>query len=65
MLVSATFLTLLSLLGDTNTFWIYSILNIIFIVITLYYVPETKNVALEQIERNLMEGNRLKDIGRV
>ncbi|MEQ5074481.1 sugar porter family MFS transporter [Providencia alcalifaciens] len=64
MLVSATFLTLLSLLGDTNTFWIYSIFNIIFIVITLYYVPETKNVALEQIERKLMEGNRLKDIGR-
>ncbi|EPB0481976.1 MFS transporter, partial [Providencia stuartii] len=64
MIVSATFLTLLSTLGDTNTFWVYAGLNAVFIIITLYFVPETKNVSLEQIEENLMKGNALRNIGR-
>jgi MFS transporter, SP family, galactose:H+ symporter len=29
----------------------------------LWLVPETKGVTLEQIERNLMSGKRLRDIG--
>jgi len=28
------------------------------------FVPETKGVTLEQIERNLMRGVRLRDIGK-
>lgn len=64
MIVSASFLTLLATLGDTNTFWVYAVLNAIFILVTLYFVPETKNVSLEHIEENLMKGNALKDIGR-
>lgn len=27
-----------------------------------YFVPETKGVSLEQIEANLMNGNKIKDI---
>lgn len=27
------------------------------------FVPETKNVTLEQIEKNLMSGKKLRDIG--
>lgn len=64
MIVSASFLTLLATLGDTNTFWVYAVLNAIFILVTLYFVPETKNVSLEHIEENLMKGNALKDLGR-
>ncbi|WP_368884698.1 sugar porter family MFS transporter [Providencia vermicola] len=64
MIVSATFLTLLSTLGDTNTFWVYAALNALFIIVTLYFVPETKNVSLEHIEENLMKGHALRDIGR-
>jgi len=64
MIVGATFLTLLESFGNANTFWLYGGLNLLFIVITLWLVPETKNVSLEHIERNLMQGKALRDIGR-
>jgi len=39
-------------------------LNVAFLGFTWAFVPETKGVTLEQIERNLMSGRRLRDIGR-
>ncbi|MGH8147062.1 MAG: sugar porter family MFS transporter [Rhodanobacteraceae bacterium] len=62
--VGATFLTLLNKFGDANTFWLYAGLNVLFFVFTLWLVPETKGITLEQIERNLMSGKRLRQIGR-
>ncbi|VTP77944.1 Galactose transporter [Leclercia adecarboxylata] len=56
MIVGATFLTMLDTLGNANTFWVYGGLNLLFIVLTLWLVPETKHVSLEHIERNLMKG---------
>ena len=64
MIVGATFLTLLEGVGNANTFWLYGALNLLFIVITLWLVPETKNVSLEHIERNLMSGKPLRDLGK-
>ena len=64
MIISATFLTLLENIGTSSTFWLYSGLNIIFIIITILMVPETKGISLEKIEKNLMDGKKLKDIGR-
>lgn len=63
MIVGATFLTMLDKLGNANTFWVYAALNVLFIVLTLWLIPETKNISLEHIERNLMTGKRLRDIG--
>ncbi|CAJ0995491.1 Galactose-proton symporter [Sodalis praecaptivus] len=63
MLVGATFLTMLETLGNANTFWVYGALNVIFIVLTIMLIPETKNVSLEHIERNLMTGKPLREIG--
>ncbi|NIF21194.1 sugar porter family MFS transporter [Candidatus Pantoea multigeneris] len=63
MIVGATFLTLLNNLGNANTFWLYGALNVLFILITLALIPETKSVSLEHIERNLMSGKKLRDIG--
>ncbi|WP_163370280.1 sugar porter family MFS transporter, partial [Escherichia coli] len=34
-----------------------------FILLTLWLIPETKNVSLEHIERNLMQGRPLREIG--
>lgn len=62
-LIGATFLTLLDTLGSTMTFWLYALLNALFVYLTIRYVPETKGVTLEKIEQNLMEGKKLKDIG--
>lgn len=64
MIVGATFLTLLNTLGNAPTFGLYALLNLLFIVLTLWLIPETKNVSLEHIERNLMQGKKLRSIGQ-
>ncbi|MET3653598.1 sugar porter family MFS transporter [Dyella japonica] len=63
-LVGISFLSLLNGIGNANTFWLYAALNAVFILLTFWLVPETKGVTLEQIERNLMSGKRLREIGR-
>ncbi|MCR3755263.1 MAG: galactose:H(+) symporter [Candidatus Westeberhardia cardiocondylae] len=63
MIVGATFLTMLEKFGNSNTFLFYGLLNFIFILITIKFVPETKNVSLEHIEKNLMKGKSLRNIG--
>jgi MFS transporter, SP family, galactose:H+ symporter len=62
--VGNTFLTLLSTFGRAQTFWLYAVLNASFLLFTYALVPETKGVTLEHIERKLMSGARLRDIGR-
>ena len=64
MIVGATFLTMLNTLGNAPTFWVYAGLNVFFILLTVALIPETKNVSLEHIERNLMQGKKLRDIGQ-
>ena len=62
-LVGMTFLTMLSSLGPGNTFLIYGALNVFFIVFFLFFVPETKGVSLESIEKKLLSGTPLKNLG--
>ena len=64
MVVAATFLSLLSFAGESNTFLIYALLNVLFAVVVFFYVPETRGISLERIGRNLMAGKRLKDLGK-
>ncbi|HHK9926460.1 TPA: sugar porter family MFS transporter [Klebsiella quasipneumoniae subsp. similipneumoniae] len=63
MIIGATFLTLLDAIGAAGTFWLYTVLNVAFIGVTFWLIPETKNVSLEHIERNLMAGEKLRNIG--
>ncbi|MBN8736318.1 MAG: sugar porter family MFS transporter [Xanthomonadales bacterium] len=62
-IVGVTFLTLLNNIGSANTFWLYAAFNASFLLFTWALVPETKGVSLEQIERKLMAGERLRNIG--
>lgn len=62
--VGATFLSLLNSFGQAQTFWLYGGFNLVFLVITFFLVPETKNITLEHIERNLMAGKQLRKIGQ-
>lgn len=64
MIIGATFLTLIDTIGSPNTFWLYGVMNIVCIVLTILFVPETKNISLENIERNLMRGAPLRLIGQ-
>jgi SP family galactose:H+ symporter-like MFS transporter len=63
-IVGMTFLTMLNTLGPGNTFLLYGALNALFIVFFLAFVPETKGVSLESIEKKLLSGAPLKQIGR-
>ncbi|RCL00741.1 MAG: Sugar porter (SP) family MFS transporter [Candidatus Tokpelaia sp. JSC189] len=65
MILAATFLSLLNALGAANTFWLYGVLNALFIAVTWWFVPETKEISLERIEANLMHGRKLRDIGQL
>ncbi len=62
-ILGATFLTLVNTLGGAQTFWLYAVLNILFIGITIWLIPETKGISLENIEKKLMEGKSLRHIG--
>jgi len=63
-IVGMTFLSMLTSFGDGNTFLLYGALNILFIVFTIFFVPETKDVSLEEIETNLLSGKKLRSIGK-
>jgi MFS transporter, SP family, galactose:H+ symporter len=60
----ATFLTLLNRLAHAQTFWLYAAMNALFILVTMRFVPETRSASLEQIERNLMAGKPLRQLGQ-
>ncbi len=62
--VGVSFLSLLNGIGNAATFWLYGAFNVVFILFTFWLVPETKGTTLEEIERNLMGGKRLREIGR-
>jgi MFS transporter, SP family, galactose:H+ symporter len=63
-IVGMTFLTLINTFGPANTFLLYGGMNLLFIIFFLIFVPETKGVSLERIERNLMSSLPLRRIGR-
>lgn len=62
-IVGLTFLSMLQGLGSRATFLIYGLLEILFIIFFLIWVPETKGITLEKISHNLLSGKRLRDIG--
>jgi SP family galactose:H+ symporter-like MFS transporter len=64
MIMGATFLSLINGIGHASTFWLYAGLNVLFLILIIALVPETKGVTLEHIERNLMAGKPLREIGR-
>lgn len=63
MIVGASFLTLMNTLGGGETILLYAGMNLFFIILVALYVPETKGETLENIERRLLSGVPLKDIG--
>jgi sugar porter (SP) family MFS transporter len=55
MIVSATFLNLVAVTGESGTFLIYAILSIVGLGFVIALVPETKGHSLEQIELDFQQ----------
>jgi Sugar (and other) transporter len=51
--VTVSFLTLLSAIGNAGTFFLFAGLSIVALVYFQRQVPETKNRSLQEIERDL------------
>jgi hypothetical protein len=62
--VSLTFLSLLKGLGDVWTFLLYAALSLAGLWFCFRFIPETKGVPLERIERDLRSGRLLRDLGK-
>jgi sugar porter (SP) family MFS transporter len=58
LLISVTFLTLITAIGKSWTFWLYAIFAGLAIIFVARFVPETKGRPLEHIDRYWTEGHR-------
>ncbi|MCX5620066.1 MULTISPECIES: sugar porter family MFS transporter [Bombella] len=63
LLIGTTFLSVMEAIGSANTFWLFAILNAVGVVLLYLFVPETKDVPLDVIEKDLMSGVKLRDLG--
>ncbi len=63
-IISVTFLSLIETLGKAGVFWLYAGIGIVGWFFCRLYVPETRDVPLETIERNLRGGASAKDLGQ-
>jgi MFS transporter, SP family, galactose:H+ symporter len=61
--VSLTFLSLLNALGSVSTFLLYAVLSAVGVLFCLRFVPETRGVPLESIERDLRARRPLRKLG--
>jgi MFS transporter, SP family, galactose:H+ symporter len=61
--VSLTFLSLLNALGSVATFLLYAVLCVVGVLFCLRFVPETRGVPLELIERDLRAQRPLRKLG--
>ncbi len=52
LIVALTFLTLIEILGESGTFWLYAVVGIAAWIFSYKLVPETKGRTLEQIENH-------------
>jgi len=54
-LLTLTFPVFVELFNASNTFWLYSVICIIGFLVILKYLPETKGISLEQLEKKLVK----------
>jgi MFS transporter, SP family, galactose:H+ symporter len=63
-LVSISFLAIYEHLGPALTFALFGSLCLCAFFFVYHFVPETTGVSLEKIEKNLLAGKRIRDIGK-
>lgn len=63
-LVMANALTFMHTYGNASIFFVFAAFCVLAILFLKFFVPETKGVTLETLEKNLKEGRKLKDLGQ-
>ena len=63
LLITVTFLSLITAVGKSWTFWIYAIFAALAIVFIWRFVPETKGRPLESIDRYWTQGHQWEPAG--
>lgn len=58
LVISMTFLSLISSIGKSYTFWLYACMGLLAFLFCWFLVPETRKRSLEQIERYWRNGRR-------
>lgn len=62
--VSISFLAIYQNLGEGLTFALFGSLCLLAFFFVYHFVPETTGTSLEKIEKNLMSGKKIRDIGK-
>ncbi|QDH13653.1 sugar porter family MFS transporter [Formicincola oecophyllae] len=64
LIIAQSFPAVLAFMGKADTFWLLTIFNVLGLLLIYFLTPETKDVSLDTIEKNLLSGKKLRDIGR-
>ena len=56
-------LSAIVILGASYTFWIFGLVCLVGVILLALYVPETKDIPLEELEMNLKDGVKLRHLG--
>lgn len=62
--VSLSFLAIYQNLGQVLTFSLFGFLCLLAFSFVYYFIPETTGVSLERIEKHVMAGKKIRDIGK-
>ena len=64
LIIALTFLTLVQILGQSGTFWLYALVGVGAWIFAFILVPETKGKTLEEIEEHWRKGLHPREMGR-
>lgn len=62
-IVSMSFLHIIQTLGPSHTFWLYASMCLFCLIFCYFWVPETKGISLETIEKNLAAAKPSRELG--
>jgi SP family galactose:H+ symporter-like MFS transporter len=63
-IVSISFLAIYQSIGQMLTFSLFGSLCLLAFLFIYYFIPETTGISLENIEKNLMAGKKIRNIGK-
>ena len=64
LIIALTFLTLVQVLGQSGTFWLYALVGVGAWIFAFLLIPETKGKTLEEIEEHWRKGLHPREMGR-